>query len=94
MVGEEQQKNNNEPNEEIEKRKPKPFRYITDLKEINEEHHDSQLPETVMTDEKTTSEQLIKHFESAIGVGDIEIVEKVLKKHKIKRDNEKDIGFA
>jgi hypothetical protein len=94
MDGEEQQNYGIDSNEDIEKRKPKPFRYITDLKEINDDIEETQIEKTVMTDEQSTSEHLIKNFESAIGVGDIAIVEQVLKKHKMKRENESDIGFA
>lgn len=93
MDGEEQQKQNIDFNKGIEKRKPKPFRYITDLKELNDQKEQT-LVETVMTDEKSTSNHLIKHFESAIGIGDIDIVEQVIKKHKMKRSNESDIGFV
>lgn len=94
MDGEEKQNPGIDSNEDIEKRKPKPFRYITDLKEINDNLESNQIEDTVMTDEKTTSEHLIKHFESAIGVGDIDVVEQVVKKHKMKLDNDSDIGFA
>ena len=47
-----------------------------------------------MTDENSTSEHLIRHFESAVGVGDIDIVEQVIKKHQNKRENDKDVGFV
>jgi hypothetical protein len=92
MVDEQKAKIDSE--DEIEKRKPKPFRYITNLDELNNENAIEQTTKTVMTDENSTSEHLIKHFESAIGVGDIDIVEQVIKKHKNKRENDKDVGFV
>lgn len=94
MVIEENQQNDMDPNEEIEKRKPKPFRYITDINEINEELTDPLSKCTVMVDEQTTSEKLRDNFENALGVGDIDIVEQVLKRHKKKRDNSRDIDVV
>jgi len=55
MVVEENQQDDMEPNEEIEKQKPKPFRYITDINEINEELTDTISKRTVMVDEQATS---------------------------------------
>ena len=94
MVDEQKQKTNSYSKDEIEKRKPKPFRYITKLDELNEENTIEQTTKTVMTDENSTFEHLIRHFESAVGVGDIDIVEQVIKKHQNKRENDKDVGFV
>ena len=94
MVVEENQKNDMEPNEEIEKRKPKPFRYISDINEINEELTNSITKQTIMVDEKTTSKKLRENFENTLGVGDIDIVEQVLNKHKNKRDKNRYIDIA
>ena len=94
MAVEENQQNDMEPNEEIEKRKPKPFRYITDSNEQNEELTNSITKHTVMVDEKTTSNKLRENFENSLGVGDIDIVEQVLNKHKNKRDKNRYIDIA
>ena len=94
MVVEENQQNDMDPNEEIEKRKPKPFRYISDINELNEELSNTLTKQTVMVDEKTTSKKLRENFENTLGVGDIDIVEQVLKKHKNKRDKKRDIDIA
>jgi len=94
MAVEENQQNDMEPNEEIEKRKPKPFRYITDINEVNEELTNSITKQTVMVDEKTTSKKLRENFENTIGIGDIDIVEQVLEKHKKKRDKNRDIDIV
>ncbi|OYT29123.1 hypothetical protein B6U98_03165 [Thermoplasmatales archaeon ex4572_165] len=94
MVVEENQQNDMDPNEEIEKRKPKPFRYISDINELNEELSNTITKNTVMVDEKTTSKKLRENFENTLGVGDIDIVEQVLKKHKNKRDKNRDIDIA
>ena len=94
MAVEENQKNDMEPNEEIEKRKPKPFRYISDINEINEELTNSITKQTIMVDEKTTSKKLRENFDNTLGVGDIDIVEQVLEKHKKKRDKNRDIDIT
>ena len=94
MVVEENQQNDMDPNEEIEKRKPKPFRYISDINELNEELSNTLTKQTVMVDEKTTSKKLRENFENTLGVGDIDIVEQVLKKHKNKRDKKRAIDIA
>jgi len=94
MVVEDNQQNDMDPNEEIEKRKPKPFRYITDIDEINKELTNPIAKRTVMVDEQTTSKKLRENFENTLGVGDIDIVEQVLKKHQKKIESSRDIDIA
>lgn len=81
------------PGKEIEKRKPKPFRYVSDLKEINNNSIE-EIPNSVMLDEVSTAQKIQENFESVIGVGDIETIESVLKKHEEKRENKNTIGIV
>jgi hypothetical protein len=94
MVVEEKQKNDITSDEEIEKRKPKPFRYISSKNEIDEILSEQTLKDTIMTDEQTTSKKLRENFESTIGIGDMDIIEQVIQKHKNKRDNEQNLDIV
>jgi len=94
MVNEDINHDPNGPDSEIEKRKPKPFRYISNLDEVSEELTDQQLGHSVMTDEKLTSEKLRENFESTLGIGDISTIEQVVQRHEKKRDHNKSIDVA
>jgi len=69
--------------DDLEKRRPKPFRYISNLSEVYEE--DELITETVMaTKSDTTVKKLMEQFETVVGVGDMNTVERVLQKHEQK----------
>jgi len=70
---------------DIEKRRPKPYRYVTsiDKEEISSENDREEI--SVMTDEKTQSEKLRESFGSIVGVGNIDAIETVLRRHEMKR---------
>lgn len=73
--------------DDLEKRRPKPFRYIADLSELSEEDF---LSTTVMsTRSNDTVNTLMKQFDSIVGVGDVNTIEKVLQKHE-KRNKKHD----
>ena len=69
--------------EELKKRKPKPFRYLN-KKEIKAEiSHEELVPVSVM--KETTSPQIVEDKYAVLGLGDIETIENVLKKFKASR---------
>ncbi|MBN2066800.1 MAG: hypothetical protein JW771_08355 [Candidatus Thermoplasmatota archaeon] len=71
--------------DDIEKRRPKPFRYVSSLDEKTTEQ-DSETDEvSVMTDELVQSQKLQRSFESAVGIGNVDAIETVLRKHELKR---------
>jgi hypothetical protein len=75
-------------NEDIKKRKPKPFRYLTDKKEIKEELSNEETPVSIMSESqaaKITNEKL-----AILGLGDIDTIENVIRRHEASRKfNEK-----
>jgi hypothetical protein len=82
------------PENDIEKRKPKPFRYISSIDEVTNDDSEQLIDQSVMTDERTTSKKLRENFESTIGVGDINTIEQVVKKHEKKRESDKSIDIT
>jgi hypothetical protein len=79
-------KSDNEPidanqKEELEKRRPKPFRYISDLSELSD--NDEQILTSVMnTNSDEMVKKLMKQFDSVVGVGDVNTIERVIQKHE------------
>lgn len=74
---------NNNEKDDLEKRRPKPFRYIKNLSEISEDHE--ILSTTIMsTQSDDLVKKLINQFDSVVGVGDVNAIERVLKKHESK----------
>ena len=76
---------------EIEKRRPKPFRYVSSLEPDEGDEHrcieDSDI--SVMTDEVTQSKKLQESFESVVGIGNVAAIETVLQRHELKREKRK-----
>ena len=74
--------------DDLEKRRPKPFRYISDLSELSD--IDEPLSASVMN---TNSEEMVKklmeQFDSVVGVGDVNAIERVIQKHE-KRNKKED----
>ncbi len=73
----------NKEDEEIFKRKPKPFRYLTDPKEIKAELSSDETHFTVM--EKTPAAKIYNERVAILGVGDIDTIENVIKRHQASR---------
>ena len=69
--------------DDLEKRRPKPFRYIQNLSELSDEHE--ILSTTVMsTRSDVMVKKLMEQFDSVVGIGDVQTIERVLKKHESK----------
>ena len=88
MVDEFQQ-NEPGPSDEIEKRKPKPYRYVSEPDEIHKILDNSFDQPSVMTDEENTAKILRDNFETELSVGDVDSIEQVVQKHVTKRDHER-----
>jgi hypothetical protein len=74
--------------DELEKRRPKPFRYISDLSEISDT--DEPLSTTFMNSNSDEMvKKLMEQFDSVVGVGDVNAIERVLQKHE-KRNKKHD----
>lgn len=70
--------------EEIKKRRPKPFRYLTSQEEIQAELTPKQpSPVTVMKD--TLSAKIADEHLAVLGLGDVETIENVIKRYEISR---------
>ncbi len=81
----------NEDREDIDERRPKPYRYVT-KEEIDslEQISDDELCGSVMSNEQTaTTEILAKRFETTLGVGDMQTVEEVIERHEKQRSKMK-----
>lgn len=70
-------------NEDIKKRRPTPFRYLTDRKEIQAELG-SEVP-SISTMKKSTTIRIVDDQLAIVGLGDIQTIENVLKRHKATR---------
>lgn len=80
--------NQSSDKDDLEKRRPRPFRYIKDLSELPVS--EDLFSETVMsTKSDFTVEKLIEQFDSVVGVGDVQAIERVVKKHE-KRNHKHD----
>lgn len=69
--------------EEIKKRKPRPFRYITDKEEMKAELNSEDTPVSIMKESpraKIVDEQL-----AVLGLGDLDTIENLLKRHEASR---------
>lgn len=70
--------------EDVKKRKPKPFRYLTDEEEIQAElTKEESVPVTVM--EESPAAKIIEDKLAILGLGDVETIENVIKKHEASR---------
>ena len=70
-------------NEEIRKRKPQPFRYLTDKEEINAELASEETPVSVMQD--SPSAKVVEDQLAVLGLGDIDTIENVIRRHEASR---------
>ena len=69
--------------EDVKKRKPKPFRYITDEKEIQAELASGPAPVSVMTEKPVAD--IVEEKLAVLGLGDVEAIENVLRRHEASR---------
>ncbi|HMA82607.1 MAG TPA: hypothetical protein VKP59_00075 [Candidatus Thermoplasmatota archaeon] len=78
--------------DDMEKRRPKPFRYIKNLSELPVS--EDLFSETVMGIKSDfTVEKLIEQFDSVVGVGDVQTIERVVQKHeKLNQKHDPSIG--
>ena len=70
-------------NEDIKKRKPTPFRYLTDRKDIQAELA-SEVP-SISTMKKPTTIRIVDDKLAILGLGDIQTIENVLRRHEATR---------
>jgi hypothetical protein len=69
---------------EIKKRKPQPFRYLTnpeEIKSVLEEFDESQV--TVM--KEPTAPKIVEDTMAIVGLGDVDAIESVIRKHEASR---------
>lgn len=75
--------------DDIDERRPRPYRYVSDESDLKTESGE-QNSCSVMSDEKTSKpDVLAKTFETTLGIGDMDAVEQVLKKHEKQRSEMK-----
>ena len=66
--------------EEIKKRRPKPFRYLN--KEETQDELSQTEPVSVSVMKESTPTQIVEDNYAILGLGDLETIENVLKRHK------------
>ena len=71
---------NSDNDEELKKRRPKPFRYLNKEEIQDELSPAEQVSFSVM--KESAKPQIVKDNYAILGLGDIETIENVLKKHK------------
>ena len=70
--------------EEIKKRRPKPFRYLTDKEDIEAELSEQERNHvTVMGDAPAIN--IVENKLAILGLGDVETIENVIRKHQASR---------
>ncbi|UCF49398.1 MAG: hypothetical protein JSU91_06535 [Thermoplasmatales archaeon] len=70
--------------DEIKKRKPKPFRYLTDKEDIQAELAKDEMSNmTVMKESPAAG--IVDDELAVLGLGDVETIENVIKKHQASR---------
>jgi len=68
--------------DEVKKRRPKPFRYLTDKEEIKAE---LEKISTVSVMKATGAPRIVDGKFAILGLGDLQTIENVIKKHEISR---------
>ncbi len=70
--------------DDIKKKKPKPFRYLTDEEEIQAELTPEEItPVSVMQESPTA--KIVEEKLAVLGLGDVETIENVIKRHEASR---------
>jgi len=70
--------------EQIKKRKPKPFRYLTDKEDIQAELSRDEFT-TISTMEEPSAAKIVDDKLAVLGLGDVETIENVIRKHQASR---------
>ena len=70
--------------EDIKKRKPKPFRYLTNEEEIQAELTPEE-PSPVSVMKETSTAKVTEENWAVLGLGDVETIENVIKRHEASR---------
>lgn len=81
--------NGNIDKDDLEKRRPKPFRYISDLSELSKLDDDPLSTTSMSLNSEDTVKKLIDQFDSVVGIGDMNAIERVLQRHE-KRNKKHD----
>lgn len=81
----------NEDREDIDQRRPKPYRYITkdEIASVDQISEDELCGSVMSNEQITTTDILAKRFETTLGVGDMQKVEEVLERHQKQRSEMK-----
>ena len=69
--------------EEIKKKRPQPFRYLTNEEEIQAELSSEETPATVMSESPTA--KIVQDQLAVLGLGDVDTIENVIKRHEATR---------
>jgi len=69
--------------EDIKKRKPKPFRYLTDEEMKVELTPDETTPVSIM--KEPTAAKIVEDELAILGLGDVETIENVIRRHEASR---------
>jgi len=70
--------------EEIKKRRPKPFRYLTDQEEIKAELSSEEATPVSVMKEPTTA-KIVDEKLAVLGLGDVDKIENIIRKHQASR---------
>ena len=70
--------------EEIKKRKPKPFRYLTDKDDIQAELSKEEIAQISVMEESSAA-KIVDDKLAVLGLGDVETIENVIRKHQASR---------
>ena len=74
---------NSDTDEELKKRRPKPFRYLK-KEEIHDELSPAE-PVSISVMKEPSTPQIVEDNYAILGLGDVETIENVLKRHKASR---------
>jgi hypothetical protein len=70
--------------EELKKRRPKPFRYLTDKEDIQAELASEENTQFSVMEESPAS-KIVEDKLAVLGLGDVETIENVIRKHQASR---------
>ena len=69
--------------EEIKKKRPQPFRYLTNEEEIQAELSSEETPASVMKESPTA--KIVQDQLAVLGLGEVDTIENVIKRHEATR---------
>ena len=77
-------KSDKDTTDEMKKRRPKPFRYLTDQEEIKAElTSEEAVPVSVM--KEPTTAKIVDEKLAVLGLGDVDKIENIIRKHQASR---------